>query len=237
MFFLFTTAALILIATIVLFIRIRNSLEAGTLPYQRARRFFSPAEGKLYVALVQALEKKAVVLAKVQATEVLTPRTTLPRPEWQRAHNALSSRHFDFLICDPHDAMAKLAILLEHEDEQPKPAGEDVLRQACHSAGLPIITQPLAVEYDRAELRCRIMEILSPDQTCHEMHPEPAPVAEEQAQPPATPQPEKNEPSPPCPRCASPMIVRTVQSGENAGEKFWGCSRFPTCSGRIRIKQ
>jgi len=34
-----------------------------------------------------------------------------------------------------------------------------------------------------------------------------------------------------CPRCNSRMHVRTALVGENRGNKFWGCSRYPYCKG------
>jgi restriction system protein len=34
-----------------------------------------------------------------------------------------------------------------------------------------------------------------------------------------------------CPRCSSAMIKRFASKGENAGQAFWGCSKFPTCRG------
>jgi restriction system protein len=32
-----------------------------------------------------------------------------------------------------------------------------------------------------------------------------------------------------CPKCASPMAIRTAKTGENAGSKFFGCSAYPKC--------
>ena len=32
-----------------------------------------------------------------------------------------------------------------------------------------------------------------------------------------------------CPRCGGYLVLRTSKKGENAGEKFWGCKRFPQC--------
>lgn len=32
-----------------------------------------------------------------------------------------------------------------------------------------------------------------------------------------------------CPRCGSPLVLRTTRKGENAGKQFWGCSTFPKC--------
>ena len=36
---------------------------------------------------------------------------------------------------------------------------------------------------------------------------------------------------PACPRCGSTMIRRTARRGRRAGSGFWGCSRYPTCTG------
>jgi four helix bundle suffix protein len=38
-----------------------------------------------------------------------------------------------------------------------------------------------------------------------------------------------------CPRCGKPMVLRTAQSGKNAGKQFWGCSAYPDCKGIVRI--
>jgi restriction system protein len=32
-----------------------------------------------------------------------------------------------------------------------------------------------------------------------------------------------------CPACGSEMIVKVARKGKYAGQKFWGCSRFPEC--------
>lgn len=40
---------------------------------------------------------------------------------------------------------------------------------------------------------------------------------------------------PTCPRCSSAMIKRTARKGANAGQQFWGCSRFPQCRGIRQI--
>jgi hypothetical protein len=32
-----------------------------------------------------------------------------------------------------------------------------------------------------------------------------------------------------CPKCGSALLIRTVKSGPNAGQQFWGCSAFPKC--------
>ena len=38
-----------------------------------------------------------------------------------------------------------------------------------------------------------------------------------------------------CPTCGARMIQRVAKRGKNAGNRFWGCSRFPSCSGTRNI--
>lgn len=37
--------------------------------------------------------------------------------------------------------------------------------------------------------------------------------------------------TPSCPRCGSEMKVREAKRGAYAGQRFWGCSRYPACRG------
>ena len=46
-------------------------------------------------------------------------------------------------------------------------------------------------------------------------------------------QDEMPEIEPLCPICSSEMIKRTAKKGKNAGNTFWGCSKFPGCRGVI----
>jgi predicted RNA-binding Zn-ribbon protein involved in translation (DUF1610 family) len=32
-----------------------------------------------------------------------------------------------------------------------------------------------------------------------------------------------------CPKCGAPLVLRTAKSGKNAGEQFYGCSKYPAC--------
>ncbi|WP_414691701.1 topoisomerase DNA-binding C4 zinc finger domain-containing protein [Novimethylophilus sp.] len=34
-----------------------------------------------------------------------------------------------------------------------------------------------------------------------------------------------------CPKCSSQMVRRVAVYGAKAGNEFWGCSRFPACTG------
>jgi four helix bundle suffix protein len=36
---------------------------------------------------------------------------------------------------------------------------------------------------------------------------------------------------PKCPQCGSLMALRTAKSAKNAGQQFWGCTKYPDCKG------
>ncbi|MCC7376094.1 MAG: DUF2034 domain-containing protein [Verrucomicrobiales bacterium] len=36
-----------------------------------------------------------------------------------------------------------------------------------------------------------------------------------------------------CPRCESPMVLKTARKGIHVGENFWSCSRYPACDGKF----
>jgi restriction system protein len=41
----------------------------------------------------------------------------------------------------------------------------------------------------------------------------------------------QTEVAPSCPVCHAPMVKRVAQRGENKGNPFWGCSKYPACRG------
>jgi len=53
----------------------------------------------------------------------------------------------------------------------------------------------------------------------------------------SSPRPEPTVPfqetstAPACPKCGSPMVLRTAKRGPNAGSQFYGCQKYPACRG------
>ena len=43
--------------------------------------------------------------------------------------------------------------------------------------------------------------------------------------------------SPECPNCGSRMKIKIAKKGFNAGNEFWGCTRFPQCRGTVSIQK
>lgn len=41
--------------------------------------------------------------------------------------------------------------------------------------------------------------------------------------------------SPGCPVCRFPMVKRLARRGQFIGQRFWGCTQFPGCGGKVHI--
>jgi hypothetical protein len=85
------------------------------------------------------------------------------------------------------------------------------------AASLPLLRIPVQRAYDLQELSARLSAILEGQQNT-------APPAA------AASLPERNPGATPvCPKCAVPMILRTVTKGARQGETFFGCTNYPRC--------
>ncbi len=40
-----------------------------------------------------------------------------------------------------------------------------------------------------------------------------------------------------CPKCGSPMVIRTSKKGVSQGKQFWGCSQYPKCEMTRQIEE
>lgn len=57
--------------------------------------------------------------------------------------------------------------------------------------------------------------------------------AKNSANVPVSPVKTMNQASTVCPKCGSSMVERVAKRGANIGNKFYGCSKYPTCNGTI----
>jgi hypothetical protein len=201
-------------------------------PYERIPALFTPAERSFLGVLDLAAGKDFRVFGKVRVADVLSPRANRNKSVWQTAFNKINRKHFDFVLCAPGDLNVLCAIELDDKSHQKKERQErdDFLENACHNAGLPLISFQAQHAYSPTEISAKIalalagrvsMGVDSAEATADGRH-EPSILSAFAC-------------APACPRCASPMVKRIAKGGENAGREFWGCSDFPKCREIVSI--
>jgi hypothetical protein len=223
------------------------------LPYVKSAALFTPAERSFLGVLDQATGAGYRVFGKVRVADVVDVKTS-DRGRWQRAFNRISSKHFDFVVCDGGDLSVVCVIELDDRSHQGarRQERDGFLSEVCRVAGIPLIQVPARRAYSTSELRAQLADVLNPslqDSTGYAMEQanSVAPAAPNAAYAPSTesaalevalnPERAKSEAESQlaCPVCASPMIRRQGKSGRYAGAEFWGCTRYPKCRGMVPI--
>lgn len=231
---------LVIIAIVVLFMLKRRGAQSDEggdgLPYVLGDGLFSPAERSFLGVLDQAVGKDFRVFAKVRVADVITVAKGTPKPLWQRAFNRISAKHFDYMLCSPGDLKPVCAIELNDQSHaQSNRKGSDkFLEDVCAAARLPLIFIPAQRSYTLSEVCEAIAGVIGRTGA--------VPAAESVAREAQSPAPNAAPKidsivvtEPVCPRCASPMARRMAKSGENAGNEFWGCTKFPACRGMVLL--
>lgn len=126
-------------------------------PYERAG-YLSAAERSFLGALDLALGSRYRIFAKVRLADLIKTRAKLGARTRQAAFNAISSKHADFVLCDP--ATLEVFAVVELDDashgnsrQREKDRWKD---SALEAAGIQVIRIPAARTYTSADLLGRI---------------------------------------------------------------------------------
>ena len=190
-------------------------------PYRKLDMLFTPAERSFLGVLNQAAGDAVHIFGKVRVADVIAPRKGMERGDRQRAFNRISSKHFDFLLCDKDRLSVLCAIELNdssHSRENRK-RRDEFLSGACKAANVPLIQLPARAAYSISE----IQKVLAPFIQA------PPPGKVEIGRTSAKTREETITGEKACPKCSSVMVKRVAKKGENAGNEFWACSAFPKC--------
>ncbi|WEM45794.1 DUF2726 domain-containing protein (plasmid) [Photobacterium sp. DA100] len=68
--------------------------------YRPAGPLLTPAERSFYGVLVKAISNDYLIFSKVRVADVIVPVKCGTKKNWRIAFNKISSKHFDFIICD-----------------------------------------------------------------------------------------------------------------------------------------
>jgi hypothetical protein len=150
------------------------------------------------------------------------------------AYNRINRKHVDFVMCDPTTMRPRFAIELDDRSHEraDREERDAFVEQVFAAANLPLVRIPVRAGYSALEIQAALKRI-------------PTAVLQPGEAVPATAQPEPTASLPPdqpplCPKCGTPMVLRTARSGDHAvlaglsqgaGKQFYGCTNYPRCRG------
>lgn len=130
-------------------------------PYQSREHLVSPAERSFLGLLDQVLSGEHYrVFAKVRLADVVQVDKGLGRAAWQRAFNAIGSKHVDFVICRSEDMAFMGAIELDDASHGrgKRKERDGVVDKILEAAGIPLIRIPAAASYAPNDLKNLLSE-------------------------------------------------------------------------------
>ena len=149
--------AIIIIAIFLVIIKLspNNKDKKTGFQYQKRDALFSPAERSFFGVLNQAVGNHAQIFAKVRVADVITPKKGMTPSDWQKAFNKISSKHFDYLLCNKDNLSVLCAIELNDKSHNSKKRKDRdlFLELACQSANLPLIQVPAKAAYSINEIQ------------------------------------------------------------------------------------
>ncbi len=189
-------------------------------PYRLNDRFLTPAELRFYEALRPVVSERALLCAKVSLGDLFRVQTD-DTSQFRVYTNKIDRKHVDFLLCDPATMRPLVAIELDDRSHQraDRQARDAFVNEVFQSAGLPLLHISVRQDYKISELQTQLAPFLK--LTSEPVSPLPA----------VTPE------TPACPKCGSPMVLRTAQKGASAGKQFWGCSSYPVCRSMLPCEE
>ena len=205
-----------------------GSAQTAEFPYNLRDNFLSPAELSFYSVLRTAVNGRATLSTKVALGDIFYVKKGDDASRWRVYTNKIDRKHVDFLLCDSATMQPIVGIELDDKSHQrPDRQERDAfVDQVFAAAKLPLLHVTAQRGYVVEQIAAQIAPYIGVV-TSSSTPPAPAtrssqPVPDHQAYE-----------APCCPKCGSEMILRTARSGANAGNKFWGCSNYPSCRGMV----
>lgn len=131
--------------------------------YKSLGKLFSDAEQCFFHVLKQSLSDQYEIFAKVRIADILTPDHALNRRSWRSAFFKISSKHFDYVLCDK-ETLAVVAVieLDDRSHELSKVRSRDIfVQEACRTAGLKLLRFPCRKNYHIQTVREKVINSLN----------------------------------------------------------------------------
>lgn len=212
MVFSFISLALVILLLILVRIAFPGLLGRSGPEYARRESLFTAAEFRFLQVLRKAVPDGLEIFAKVRVADVIQPVEGLDPKAWRAAFHKITAKHFDFVLCDRETGQIACAIELNDRSHERKERLErdKLIARACAEAGLPLVTVPVARDYD-LEALCDGLRIALGTY----------PI------PPGSAEPASREAL--CPRCGGDLTRKIARRGPRKGSTFLACSGYPDC--------
>lgn len=131
-------------------------------PYQRHKTLFTASERAFLLALERAVADDYRVYGKVRIADVLKVRAMADKRAWWNLFVQISSKHFDYVLCDRKNLSIVAAVELDDRshDRADRRKRDIFVNEACKCAGLPLVRIKARWRYDEKDIRRRVRAVV-----------------------------------------------------------------------------
>lgn len=190
-----------------------KSAEKEMLPYRLKDNILSPAELSFFKVLQQAVQAEVKLCPKVNLGDLFY----VSKPHGNLAYrNKIDRKHVDFLLCDSKTIKPLLGVELDDASHlrKDRQARDQFVDSVFEAAGLPLLHVKVARGYRVPEI-AELIQYHMKETSVNSL------------------KSKVQNGTPLCPKCETPMVLRTATKGKRKGQEFWGCSNYPQCRGTV----
>lgn len=151
--FLMVIAGMVAFFFLMIFFKGRKSEPLDIYEYKQID-IMSKAERSFYGVLKIALPENIEIFTKVRIADLLKPSNKQNNKIWRIAFNKISSKHFDFVLCDKKTLKTIAVIELDDSSHNTTKAQikDQFINEACKSGNLTIVRFKAKKSYQPSEL-------------------------------------------------------------------------------------
>jgi hypothetical protein len=183
----------------------------------------SKVETSFYQVLLAIVGQRVVICPKMYLADVLCGGSASVKesPAAQAFYKRIASQRIDFLLCERYTLKPLLAIEL-YDHGLPKASRkkrDPYIDRVFKAARLPVLHLVAQPDYHLRSLALRVAPYLTTVSYSR------------------TPEPIQLGVAPRCPCCHTPMVKRTVISGQYKGDTYYSCRSYPDCCERLPLSK
>ena len=204
------------------FARSKDAEIPEILPVKLRDPLLSATETKFYQVLHAVAGQRVVICPKMRLADLFRVQAGDPKhKQYANFYRQIAHRSVDFVLCERYTLKPMLAIeLYDHALPKGQRKQRDAFIDKVFKAGkMPILHLVAQEQYNTKSLAHRIAPYLTKVVYSREAE------AITLAIPPR------------CPCCHTPMVRRTVISGEYKGRTYYACRDYPNCCERLPLSK
>lgn len=210
----------------------RRAIKHADLVIQRRSRILNAAERSFFECLTNALSDDFYIFTKVRVLDVVEPSPVASRIEKLSFYQRFAQQSLDYVLCKKHDHSIFGVVELENFEKRSSPKdkkGRDQLvSDVCKTANLRLFYFDIRQDYQGMDIRRlvtgRAARSTEDNSATHQsqLTIDGASISEFSKMR-------------SCPKCHSEVVTKVAVKGDQIGEKFLMCRKYPYCDFKVSL--